>query len=127
MTLSDPTHPDAAFEKRVKRQVTAREHRFFVVVAPGLVSVCENELKQHFENGKTIRRVEGGLEFDGPVSDGYRANLLLRTASRITMRIADFSAADFQTLEKKCASIPWELFLARNTAFDIRVDRKSVV
>ncbi len=115
-----------ALEKRIKRNVTARDHRFFVVVSPGLESVCRMELEGLLGKDRPVSVLEGGLEFTGPVTDLYRANLHLRTASRILMRFGDFSATDFRTLEKKVRDIPWELYLARSHMPVIHVtSRKS--
>lgn len=103
-----------ALEKRIKRNVTAREHTFFVVVSPGLVKVCRDELVQLLGPDRPVGEVDGGIEFKGTVSDAYRANLFLRTASRIIMRFGEFTAMDFPTLEKKVRNIPWELYLGKN-------------
>ncbi len=110
-----------ALEKRIKRNVTARQHRFFVVVAPGLVRVCRDELERLLGPGRTVDEVDGGLEFSGTVSEAYLANLHVRTASRIIMRIASFTATDFKTLEKKAKDLPWELYLAKNQPLKVHV------
>jgi hypothetical protein len=47
----------------------------------------------------------------GRLHDGYLANLCLRTANRVLMRIGAFTASNFFTLEKKLAATPWELYL----------------
>jgi putative N6-adenine-specific DNA methylase len=114
-----------ALEKRIKRQVTAREHTFFTVVAPGLASVLREELNALFQGRKEILEAEGGLEFQGTVEDCYKANLHLRTASRIIMRIGSISARDFQTLEGKLSEFPWELYLPSGTIPEIRVTVKK--
>lgn len=116
--------PDA-FEKRVKRQVTAREHRFFVVVSPGLVPVCIGELDRLFNGAKPLTEVDGGIEFDGDVSDLYRANLHLRTASRIVMRLDSVKATDFAALENKITVLPWELHLYKNAPLSVHVTVKK--
>jgi putative N6-adenine-specific DNA methylase len=107
------TKPDA-LEKRIKRNVTAREHRFFAVVSPGLENVCRNEISGLLGPDRPVTAVDGGIEFQGTVTDAYRANLSLRTASRIIMRFSEFTATDFRTLEKKVRDIPWELYLTRS-------------
>jgi len=55
--------------------------------------------------------VEGGVEFDGRLPVCYLANLNLRTANRVLMRIRSFYAADFRQLEKNLRDIPWELYM----------------
>ncbi|GAB6096505.1 RNA methyltransferase [Desulfatiferula olefinivorans] len=116
--------PDA-LEKRIKRQVTARQHRFFVVVSPGLGPVCRAELNLLFGGEKTLIDEDGGIAFDGPVTDVYRANLHLRTASRILMRLTSFDATDFKTLETKTEALPWELYLDPAAPLDVQVTVKK--
>ena len=53
----------------------------------------------------------GGVSFTGPLQDCYKANLCLRTANRILMRIHVFKATNFPTLRKYLADFPWELYL----------------
>ncbi|MBU1172605.1 MAG: hypothetical protein KKD44_23855 [Proteobacteria bacterium] len=114
-----------ALEKRIKRHVTAREHPFFVVVSPGLLQVCKGELNHVFKGEKVLSEVDGGIEFHGSVADCYLANLHLRCASRILMRLSSFTASDFASLEKKIDQIPWELYLQGDQAFDIHVTLKK--
>ena len=61
--------------------------------------------------------ISGGVEFTGTVEDCYKANLHLRSPSRITMRIAKFKAENFRALEKKLLEIEWELFLKKGVPF----------
>jgi putative N6-adenine-specific DNA methylase len=99
------------FEKRIKRQVVARSMEFFAAASPGLEPLCLRELKALSLVPSEGRAAEGGVSFKGRLSDGYLANLCLRTANRVLMRIAAFTASNFFTLEKKLAAIPWELYL----------------
>ncbi len=65
--------------------------------------------------------VSGGIAFSGKLYDGYLANLHLRTASRILMRIETMSASHFSRLSKKAAEIPWELYLHPDAVPLVRV------
>ena len=88
-------------EKRIKRQITGRKHIFFAVCAPGLTRLCFREntnLPLELEN---VSMEDGGVEFTGSVYDCYHANLYLRSPSRILMRVAEFKAENFRTLDKK--------------------------
>ena len=98
-------------EKRIKRHVAAREHLFFAATTPGFKSVCFEELFNIHGSIKEINMVNGGVEFKGRLQDCYKANLFLRTANRILMRIGKLKATNFRILEKKLANFPWELFL----------------
>jgi len=114
-----------AFEKRIKRQVTSRKQRFFVSVTPGLTKLCFNELKSMGLSSDEISITSGGVDFSGFLHDCYRANLHLRTANRILMRITDFKASNFRTLDKKILKIPWELYLKPEVPLQISVSCKT--
>lgn len=53
----------------------------------------------------------GGVEFSGDRTAIYRANLHLRTASRVLLRLGDFYAASFPELRKKAGRLAWENYL----------------
>ena len=106
--------------KRIKRHVTGRTREFFVIVSPGLEGVCLTELQAPPLSVRNAAPVPGGIAFTGRLQDCWLANLHLRTASRILMRIDDFSASSFPRLEKKLAEIPWELYLRPGDAPHIR-------
>jgi putative N6-adenine-specific DNA methylase len=111
----------SSLEKRIKRNVSGRKRDFFAITPPGLESLCRMEL-MHLPSfsGETVA-VSGGVEFNGKLYDGYLANLHLRTASRILMRIETVSASHFTQLSKKAAQIPWELYLHPDDTPLIRV------
>lgn len=100
-----------AFEKRIKRQVVGRSMEFFAATSPGLEPLCLRELQALSLVGPGGRVSLGGVPFNGRLHDGFLANLCLRTANRVLMRIDAFTASNFFTLAKKLAAIPWELYL----------------
>jgi putative N6-adenine-specific DNA methylase len=106
------------FEKRIRRHVVGKSHRFFAVTAPGLEPLCRGELESM---GLTGAAVEGGVEFSGRLQAAYRANLCLRTANRILLRMHEFRATNFRALTQEAASVPWELFIAPSAALRIHV------
>lgn len=53
----------------------------------------------------------GGVLFNGKLESLYAANLHLRTAGRILMRLAEFKATNFRQLAKKASELPWVYFL----------------
>ena len=63
----------------------------------------------------------GGLAFEASLDDLYRANLHLRTASRILARLGDFYAAAFSELRKKASRLPWERYLRPGQPVALRV------
>ncbi|WP_155318089.1 THUMP domain-containing class I SAM-dependent RNA methyltransferase [Desulfosarcina alkanivorans] len=63
----------------------------------------------------------GGVTFGGRFVDCQRANLYVRTATRVLMRIGSFLATNVRRLEKKSAGVPWELFLPPGILPEIKV------
>lgn len=84
---------------------------FFAATSPGLEPLCLRELQALSLVGPGGRVSMGGVPFNGRLHDGFLANLCLRTANRVLMRIDAFTASNFFTLAKKLAAIPWELYL----------------
>jgi putative N6-adenine-specific DNA methylase len=111
-------------EKRIKRHVIGRNHYFFVAVAPGLESLCLEELKSLPLTTTAFSMLNGGIEFEGRLQDCYLVNLHLRIANRVLMRIDGFKASNFSRLEKKLSSIPWELYFPRDIIPEINTSTK---
>lgn len=96
----------------------------FAAAAPGLEPVAERELSRLGIANATVR--PGGVEFEGTHADLMRANLHLRTASRVLTRLARFNATAFHELERGAKRIPWDDFIAKGRATRLRVTcRKS--
>ncbi len=98
-------------EKRVKRHVLGRQRSFYVSALPGLEHLCADELSALGDIALEGVVEKGGVAFAGRVHDGYAANLMLRTANRVLMRLDAFEAQNFRQLEKKARRFPWELYL----------------
>jgi putative N6-adenine-specific DNA methylase len=105
-------------EKRIKRHVIGKPHEFFAITAPGFETLCTQELAALGLSGRTVF---GGVEFNARLHDAYLANLHLRTASRILMRIHSFRANAFRSFEKAASQFPWELFMPAGTTFRVHV------
>ena len=115
---------DAALEKRLKRQVIGKPHRFLAVVPLGFEQTLVEELKSvgietvadAADAAGQFRIVgDGKVEFTAKIVEAWKAVAYSRIANRVLMHIADFKAENFRDLEKKAAEIPWELYL-RKTA-----------
>lgn len=95
----------------------------FAATAPGLESIAAGELKTLGIKG---RQGPGGVAFDGDLDRVYLANLWLRTASRIILRLGRFHASTFYELERRARKLPWLDFLSQNGRVEVRVTcRKS--
>ncbi|MCG6895468.1 MAG: hypothetical protein LJE65_17840 [Desulfobacteraceae bacterium] len=100
-----------AFSKRLRRHVVGRDRAYFAVTAPGLESLCREELEAPPMRLQTQPPGDGGVAFTGRLEDCQRANLHLRTASRVLLRIGSIRASGFGTFEKRATAMAWELFL----------------
>jgi putative N6-adenine-specific DNA methylase len=93
------------------------------VTAPGLEAITAAELNAL---GLTPGRFErGGVSFEADASGLYRANLRLRTASRVLVRLASFRATAFYELEKRIRKVPWETILPPGTPAEFRVTSRE--
>lgn len=112
-----------AFEKRLKRQVIGKPHRFLAVVPLGFeqtfirefntlgiqTTICDPGIAQASNRPQVVG--DGKVEFIAKITEAWKAVAYTRVANRIMMHIADFKAENFRDLEKKTAEIPWELYL----------------
>jgi putative N6-adenine-specific DNA methylase len=96
---------------------------YFVVTAPGLETITADEMTAL---GLEPGAVEpGGISFDGPAGALYRANLHLRTATRVIARVGEFEARHFADLERHAKAQPWTRFLNPSRAVRLRVTCKK--
>ena len=96
----------------------------FVITAPGLERLAVDELKALGRGD--AHAVEGGATFAATRQTLYEANLHLRTASRVVVRAAEFTAKAFHELERRASKVPWEAFISPSPGVSLRVTcRKS--
>ncbi len=108
-------------EKRVKRHVLGKIRSFFVSTLPGIEQLCFDELLSLGISMANATPMKGGVEFRDRVHNCYLANLKLRTANRILMRIETFRATNFRQLGKKLTGLPWELYLHKDAACEVNI------
>jgi putative N6-adenine-specific DNA methylase len=100
----------------------------FAVAAPGLESLVAAELGALGElQSVAVGEAEpGGVGFRADRAGLYAANLHLRIASRVLVRIGAFHASAFHELERHAARLPWREFVASGSPVAFRVtSRKS--
>jgi putative N6-adenine-specific DNA methylase len=104
-------------------RLSKRSEQFFAVAAPGLEDVCGRELIALGCSG--VRVLPGGVEFSGGLREIYSANLWLRTASRILVRLDALHCRDFPTLYRKALRLPWGRFVKPATRLRVRASSRG--
>lgn len=94
----------------------------FAITAPGVEALCAAELRAL---GISAAPEPGGVAWEGGLDDVHRANLWLRTASRVVVRISTFRARSFIELERHAKRIPWENWVTRGRRVRVRVTSKK--
>jgi len=104
-------------EKRIKRQVHGKLHRFTAVVPLGFEATLVQELRQIGVAAKddSFETADGKVSFEAKLTEAWKAVAHSRIANRMLMDIASFKAENFRELEKKAAEIPWELYFDERT------------
>ena len=118
---------NAALEKRIKRQVIGKPHRFLAVAPLGFEQTLTDEL-----NVIGIETIidqphvtgDGKVEFTAKITEAWKAVAYSRIANRILMHIDDFKAENFREFEKKASEIPWELYLGTDCVLHFHVTCK---
>jgi putative N6-adenine-specific DNA methylase len=96
----------------------------FAVAAPGLEPLVATELATL--GCTSLDTIAGGVAFHATSEQLYRANLWLRTATRVIVRLARFHASAFYELERHARRISFERFITAASPVTIRVScRKS--
>ncbi len=90
----------------------------FELIAPchfGLESVVKNEI---YDLGYEITEVDDGrVTFEGDAEAIVRANLSLRTAERVLLKIGSFHAETFEDLFQGTRALPWKELLPKDAKF----------
>ena len=73
----------------------------------------EEEVRR-LPGASAVSCVEGGVEFAGGLEVGMRANLWLRVATRVLLRVGVVRAREFAKLRLLLAKLPWERWVAED-------------
>jgi putative N6-adenine-specific DNA methylase len=82
---------------------------FFATTAKGVEEVLAGELTRLGAQGVTPEG--GGVRFGGGIEAAYRANLWLRTASRVLTQVAEFPCETPEQLYQGVRSVKWSSYL----------------
>lgn len=106
--------------------------RFHVNCPPGFESILAAEYHQHNLARVKVKKSDeeyeklppgeesGGMEFEGPLEHVFVANLHLRSASRVSVRLGEFIAITFAELRKKAARLDWDQFIQPGQPVNIK-------
>ncbi|HBA88868.1 MAG TPA: RNA methyltransferase [Geobacter sp.] len=82
---------------------------FFATTAKGVEEVLAAELERLGVDGVAVE--SGGVRFRGEMEAAWRANLWLRTASRVLMPLCEFPCQTPEELYRGVRALQWEQFL----------------
>lgn len=116
-----PNAPSGALKRRIKRHITSQPHTFFAVTAPGIEKPCLQELIDLQMPAHKFALKHGGVEFQAPLHQAYAANLHLRTANRVLLRLKQFRAENPRRLIRQTESIDWELLIPPGESLQLRI------
>jgi len=85
------------------------QQQFFATTAKGVEEVLAAELVRL--GVSDVSAEGGGVRFSGGMEAAYRANLWLRTASRVLMPLAEFPCETPEDLYQGARAIPWTEYL----------------
>ena len=94
-------------------------HDCFAIVTPGFESVVASELRAIGADSPAAE--PGGVVFRAGDTTLLDANLWLRAATRVIVRIAGFRAKSFAELERHGDKVPWRQFVAPRSRVTFRV------
>ena len=84
----------------------------FELIVPchfGMAAVCKKEI---LDMGYEVDKVEDGrVTFTGDAEAICRANICLRIAERVLLKVGSFTARTFEQLFEKTRALPWEKYL----------------
>lgn len=83
--------------------------RIFLVATPGLEAALAEEARA--AGFADAAAEKGGVSFSGGRDDAWRANLVLRGATRVLLRVASFRAMHLAQLDKRARKLPWAEWL----------------
>lgn len=102
------------------------EHTYFATCPLGLEAVLAGELSAL--GAHDIQEEIAGVAFTGPLATGYRACIWLRSASRVLLELARFSAPTPEALYEGVQSIDWSTHLdvQQTFAVDFTTTRSAI-
>lgn len=99
--------------------VAPTRHQAAAICTPGLEKILEAEMSALGLKPKAGSN--GVVEFRANNRQLYAANVWLRTASRVLVRIGSFKATDFNHLQQRAEELDWKAWIPEGHAPEFRV------
>ena len=119
-----------ALEKRIKKHIIGKPHRFLAVSPLGFEQTLSRELNCILGDNATEQphsTGDGKVEFTTKLTEAWKVVAVSRIANRVLMEVASFRAENFRELEKKASEIPWELYLDERTGKALQTRDESII
>ena len=119
-----------ALEKRIKKHIIGKPHRFLAVSPLGFEQTLSRELDCILGDNATEQphsTGDGKVEFTTKFTEAWKVVAVSRIANRVLMEVASFRAENFRELEKKASEIPWELYLDERTGKALQTRDESII
>jgi putative N6-adenine-specific DNA methylase len=97
---------------------------WFAVCAPGGETAVAREISL-LPGASEASAQPGGVRFRGDLEAGLRANLWLRGATRVLLRVGELRAREFAALRRGAARLDWARWLAPGARVALRVAQKG--
>jgi putative N6-adenine-specific DNA methylase len=91
----------------------------YSITAPGLEPVTAAEIR--LLGAESVEQSRGGVAWQGATRDLHVANLWLRTATRVLLRVSTFHSDSFAELERRAKRVPWGRFVRARDHVRFRV------
>ncbi|MEM7798276.1 MAG: class I SAM-dependent RNA methyltransferase [Chloroflexota bacterium] len=85
----------------------------------GLEAVVKYEILNLGFPKEEVKVSDGKVEFEATLADIPRANLWLRSADRVLVKIGQFEATTFDDLFEQTKALPWEAWIPANGSFPV--------
>lgn len=69
---------------------------------------------------RRIETIDGRVTFEGDLCDVGKANINLRCAERVFVKLGSFNATAFEELFEGVKALPWEIFISKNDEFPVK-------
>ena len=69
---------------------------------------------------KRVHTMDGRVTFEGSPADIARANMFLRCAERVMIKVGEFPATTYDMLFEGVKSLPWEEYIGSSDAFPVK-------